>query len=59
MLHEGSFKKLGRSLDEVGSNDALVALLLEHPEVMQRPICIPGDRAVIARPAEKVADILG
>ena len=50
---------LGRSLDEVGSNDALVALLLEHPEVMQRPICIRGDRAVIARPAEKVADILG
>lgn len=58
MLHEGSFKKLNRSLDEVNSNDALVALLLEHPEVMQRPICIRGEKAVIARPAEKVEEIL-
>lgn len=58
MLHEGSFKKLGRPIGEVSSNDALVRLLLEHPEVMQRPVCIRGDRAVIARPAEKVEEIL-
>lgn len=58
MLHEGSFKKLGRPIEEIDTPDALVNLLVEHPEVMQRPICIRGDRAVIARPAEKVEEIL-
>ena len=36
----------------------LVGLLLEHPEVMNRPVCVRGDRAVLARPAEKVNEIL-
>ncbi len=58
MLHEGSFKKLGRPISEIDTPDALVSLLVEHPEAMQRPICISGDKAVIARPAEKVEEIL-
>ena len=58
MLHSGSFEKLGRNIEDIGDNDALVTLLLEHPEVMNRPIVIRGDRAVIARPAEKVEEIL-
>ncbi|HCV24878.1 MAG: hypothetical protein CME13_16475 [Gemmatimonadetes bacterium] len=58
MLHSGSFAKLGRNIEDIGDNDALVTLLLEHPEVMNRPIVIRGDRAVIARPAEKVEEIL-
>ena len=58
MLHSGSFEKLGRNIEDIGDNDALVTLLLEHPEVMNRPIVIRGDSAVIARPAEKVEEIL-
>ena len=58
MLHSGSFEKPGRNIEDIGDNDALVTLLLEHPEVMNRPIVIRGDRAVIARPAEKVEEIL-
>ena len=58
MLHSGSFAKLGRNIEDIGDNDALVTLLLEHPEVMNRPIVIRGDRAVIARPAEKGEEIL-
>ncbi|MEE2657122.1 MAG: ArsC/Spx/MgsR family protein [Candidatus Latescibacterota bacterium] len=58
LLHEGSFKKLGHSLNEFATEDDLVRLLTEHPEVMQRPICVRGARAVIARPAEKVEEIL-
>ncbi len=58
MLHPGSFGKLGLDIEDYNTPDALVALLLEHPEVMNRPVCINGDRAVIARPAEKVNEIL-
>ncbi len=58
MLHPGSFGKLGLALEDYNSPDALVGLLCEHPEVMNRPICVRGARAVIARPAEKVREIL-
>jgi arsenate reductase len=34
--------------------DALVA----HPELLQRPIVVIGDRAVVARPPERVLDLL-
>jgi len=37
---------------------SVVALLLEHPELMQRPIVIRGKRAIIARPPEKLAALL-
>jgi arsenate reductase-like glutaredoxin family protein len=33
-------------------------LLLQHPELMERPVVIRGQRAVIARPSMKVLDIL-
>jgi arsenate reductase len=36
----------------------VVALLLEHPELMQRPVVIRGKRAIIARPPEKVEALL-
>lgn len=58
LIHPSSFENLGRDIDDYNTPDALVNLLLEHPEVMNRPVCIRGNRAVIARPAEAVADIL-
>ena len=35
-----------------------IEVLLAHPEVMERPVVFVGDRAVIARPSEKVLDLL-
>ena len=58
MFHPGSFKKLGRNLDDFNSLDDVVELLKEHPEAMNRPICIRNGKAVIARPAEQVNEIL-
>jgi arsenate reductase (glutaredoxin) len=40
------------------SDDDLVALMAEHPELVQRPIVVRGDRAVLARPVERVLDLL-
>jgi arsenate reductase (glutaredoxin) len=40
------------------SDAELIDLMLAHPDLIQRPIVENGDRAVLARPAERVADIL-
>jgi arsenate reductase len=40
------------------SDDELIALMSEHPELLQRPIVERGDRAVLARPVERVLELL-
>jgi arsenate reductase len=40
------------------TREAVIEVLLEHPELMQRPIIIRGQTAVLARPSEKVLEIL-
>jgi len=39
-------------------DDVLVAHLLEHPALLNRPIAIRGDRALLARPPERVLELL-
>jgi arsenate reductase len=43
--------------DGVG-DDELIALMAQHPELLQRPIVVRGDRAVLARPVERVLELL-
>jgi len=52
------FESLGLDADAYGSRDAVVALLLEHPKLMQRPILSDGRRAVIGRPSDTVLELL-
>lgn len=52
------FRELGLEAADYTDRDAVVALLLEHPELMQRPVVFRGERAVIARPSEKVLELL-
>ncbi len=52
------FKELKLNPDDYVDEKTVVALLLEHPELMQRPIVIRGKRAIIARPPEKLAPLL-
>jgi arsenate reductase len=40
------------------SGDALIALMVENPILIERPIVIAGDKAAIGRPPETVLDIL-
>jgi arsenate reductase len=40
------------------SDDEIVDLMMEHPDLIQRPIVEKGARAILARPAERLKDIL-
>lgn len=53
------FGELGLAADDYTTVDAVVALLVEHPELMQRPVVRSGRRAVIARPATRALEFLG
>lgn len=55
---DGNFRALGLAAEDYASEDAVVGLLTAHPRLMQRPVAIRGDRAVIARPSEKVEELL-
>jgi arsenate reductase (glutaredoxin) len=52
------FKELGLNPADYSDKKAVVAILLKHPELMQRPIVIRGKRAIIARPPEKLEALL-
>ena len=48
---DAQFAKLGLAeSDYVGSPDAVVTVLVKHPRLMQRPVLVRGDRAIIGRP---------
>lgn len=40
------------------SEDELLALMAENPRLLQRPIGVVGDRAVVGRPAEALLGLL-
>lgn len=40
------------------SRDALIAAMVAHPKLIERPIVIKDNRAVLGRPPEAVLDIL-
>jgi len=44
----------GRTLDR----DEMIALMVRYPKVIERPIIVHGDRAVVGRPPEQVLALL-
>jgi leucyl/phenylalanyl-tRNA--protein transferase len=55
---DAKFKAAGLTKADVQTRAQVVEVLAKHPEVMERPVVFVGDRAVIARPSEKVLDLL-
>lgn len=53
-----NFKELGLDIADYQSAEAVVDLLTEHGILMERPVIVRGDRAVIGRPPERVLELL-
>jgi arsenate reductase len=45
------------ALDDVGA-DALLEAISDHPVLLERPIFVVADRAIVARPPERILELL-
>ena len=54
---ESIYRELGLSKKEL-SDDEIISLMVEHPDLMQRPIVERGERAVLGRPTQNVKALL-
>lgn len=54
---EAEYAELGLA-DPALSEEQLIAALAAHPRLMERPIFVHRDRAVIGRPPERVLELL-
>jgi arsenate reductase len=53
---ETIYKEL--NLKDVEDEDSLIKAMIENPKLIERPIIIKGDKAVVARPLENIDTIL-
>ena len=54
---EDIYKKLRLGERDL-SDDEIVDLMVKHPDLIERPIVEKGARAILARPAERLQEIL-
>ena len=40
------------------SNDELIQAMIEHPKLIERPIVVYGNKAIVGRPTERIFEIL-
>ena len=52
------WKKLGLTDDDVATSEQVVAVLLKHKQLLQRPVVVTDTRAIIGRPKERVRELL-
>ncbi len=56
---DSKFKKLELDPEEyVGNPAAVVDLLEQHKALLQRPIVVKGNKAIIGRPKDRIAEFL-
>jgi len=54
---EAEYKELGLDNESL-TRDQLIVAMVEHPKLIERPIAVSGDRAVMGRPTERVLELI-
>ena len=54
---EEIYKKLELAKKDLSDNE-LVDLMVQHPDLIQRPIVEKGNKAILARPADRLKEII-
>ncbi len=56
---DSKFKKLELNPDDFVDNPkAVVEILVKHKQLLQRPVLVKGNKAIIGRPKAKIVDFL-
>ncbi len=55
---DANFTKLGLTDADVQRADQVAEVLAAHPDLIQRPVLVAGDAAIIGRPKDRIAPFL-
>jgi arsenate reductase len=55
---DSMWKKLGLTESDAETDDQIVALLVKHKQLLQRPVVVTADTAIVGRPKERVTELL-
>jgi len=56
---DSKFKKLELDPDDFVNNpQSVVEILVKHKQLLQRPVIVNGDKAIIGRPKDRIADFI-
>ena len=55
---DSKFKKLELREDDVATEDQVVDILVKHKQLLQRPLIVTKDTAIIGRPKDRVRELL-
>ena len=58
LLRTGEDEYAALKLTSTSSREEIVRAIVAHPILMERPVVVYGERAIIGRPPEKVIDFL-
>lgn len=52
------WKKLGLTEADAATDDQVVELLVRHKQLLQRPLLVTAEKAIIGRPKDRVRELL-
>jgi len=55
---DSMWKKLGLTEAAAETDDQIVALLVKHKQLLQRPVVVTADTAIVGRPKDRVTELL-
>ncbi len=55
---DSTWQKLGLAESDVATVDQIVEVLVEHKRLLQRPVVVTPERAIIGRPKDRVRALL-